>query len=225
MAAWLMMVVILMRGLRPVALRIVTGLTVVVPPLVGISALSVLTRERFLLEAGFLWSTLDTRVQLMTSGVRLWAESPWFGIGLNQFRHVHKQRGTWAAWAESPSLWGLIPTPDYLTWPAAATDVAHAHNTLLQTALDTGVIGLAAYLGILAFLLVQAARASRSSQVLCRRVALGSFLSLVAVTAFGLADALALGSKIGAFQWMAAGLILGALRVQSDTNGHAPRRR
>ena len=93
-------------------------------------------------------------------------------------------------------------------------DVSHAHNVFLQTGLDVGLIGLCAYVWILAFLFVRADQASRGPSGLARGAAVGSALSLAAVHLFGLADAVPLGAKIGTFQWLAAGLALSSWRLQ-----------
>ena len=50
---------------------------------------------------------------------------------------------------------------------------------------------------------------------------MGSGLALVAVTLFGLADAVPLGAKIGILQWAAAGLILAAHHVHAGLAGSA----
>ena len=97
----------------------------------------------------------------------------------------------------------------------SADDIAHAHNILLQTALDIGLVGLAAYVGLLALLLVRADQAARGDNRFAARVAAGAGLSLIGVHLFGLGDAVSLGAKVGLFQWIAAGLVLGAAAVQA----------
>lgn len=85
---------------------------------------------------------------------------------------------------------------------------AHAHNIFLQVALDVGLPGLLAYVALLGL-------ATRMMyQVLCRdsdghqkALCLGLWANLAAVHIFGLADALALGTKVGIFFWWNLGLI------------------
>ena len=89
-------------------------------------------------------------------------------------------------------------------------DVAHVHNIFLQTALDLGLFGLMAYVGLLVMLLVRADQASRGPSAFAGRTAAGAGLSLVVVHVFGLGDAISLGAKVGVFQWLAAGLVLAA---------------
>jgi hypothetical protein len=147
----------------------------------------VLSQEEFQKAAGNWWSSTRSRVPIMTQGLERLKEAPWFGIGLNEFR---------------------------ATYNTEAGDVAHAHNIFLQTALDVGAVGSAAYWGVLTFLLVLAAQAARGLSKGSRSAAIGSAVSIMAVTLFGLLDAVPIGSKIGMFQWMAGGLILAARRTQ-----------
>jgi hypothetical protein len=93
----------------------------------------------------------------------------------------------------------------------------HSHNMFLQTALDVGLVGLAAYCAVLGFLLIRANQAVWGPLRLARSAAVGAAFSLAAVSAFGLADAVTLGSKVGMIQWMAGGLILGAWRTQLES--------
>jgi putative inorganic carbon (HCO3(-)) transporter len=192
LAVWLTLVALFVRGLRSRAWRLALGAAVVAPVLVAGASVFLLDRETFLLHADKVWSTVHLRGLIMLSGLDRLRESPWLGIGLNQFRSVYA-----------------------LPLPVASTSVGHAHNMLLQVALDIGVFGLVAYVCILGFLLARAVRIASGPPTLASAAAVGAALSLVAVTAFGLADAVALGAKIGLFQWAAGGLILGAGRVDA----------
>jgi len=194
MATLLTVVVLLARGGRSWASRLLMSTLLVAPPFAIAGGAYWTSRERFLEYADNLWRNVHERADVLMSGVERWKESPWLGIGLNHFRHVYN--------------------------PGAAPefDVAHAHNVFLQTALDVGVFGLAAYCGVLGYLLIRADQTARGPSSLGRAVAIGSALSLVAVSMFGLTDAVALGAKIGSLQWMAAGLILAAWRIRSETN-------
>lgn len=134
----------------------------------------------------------DYRFRIFRQGMDRLHDAPWLGIGLNRFREVYV--------------------------PAAgdpAVDVVHAHNVFLQTALDVGLVGLGAYGGLLVILLVQADRSARGPSLVAAATAAGGGLSLVAAHVFGLGDAIALGAKAGLLQWSAAGIVLGAARVQA----------
>lgn len=186
---WLILVGLLVRGMRSWLSRIVTGATVLAPLFIATGSVLFLSQEVFVTEARAFWSSAHDRAEIMTQGVERWRGSPWLGIGLNEFRSVYQFHGG---------------------------DIAHAHNMVLQTALDVGAVGSTAYWGLLAFLLVRAGQSAKGLSRLGRSAAVGSALSLVAISLFGLSDAVPLGSKIGMFQWMAGGLILAAWRVQSE---------
>jgi O-antigen ligase len=186
-AVWLILVGLLVGGMRSWLSRVVVCVLVVAPLVVATSSVMVLSQEEFQKAAGNWWSSTRSRVPIMTQGLERLKEAPWFGIGLNEFR---------------------------ATYNTEAGDVAHAHNIFLQTALDVGAVGSAAYWGVLTFLLVLAAQAARGLSKGSRSAAIGSAVSIMAVTLFGLLDAVPIGSKIGMFQWMAGGLILAARRTQ-----------
>jgi putative inorganic carbon (HCO3(-)) transporter len=96
--------------------------------------------------------------------------------------------------------------PALLTRPDV--DVAHAHNHLLQVALDIGLPGLVAYLALwcgAAALLISVYRNSR--------VISGLAAGMVAYFAFGTSDAIALGAKVGIFFWVALGIIVAEKRL------------
>ncbi len=87
-------------------------------------------------------------------------------------------------------------------------DVAHAHNHLLQVGLDLGLPGLSAYLALwisAAWLLTLIYRASREPW--SRSAALCLSCGLTAHFVFGLADAIALGAKVGIFFWLMLALV------------------
>lgn len=131
-------------------------------------------------------------------------DAPWGGIGLNEFRYVYTP-------------------PDHMP---RTHDIAHAHNMLLQTALDTGIPGLLVYVALMIALLRLASRTLRQGNAVAALVASGSGLCLLAFHAFGTVDAIALGSKVGVFQWAVSGLILGAHEMRApaaDPDVHGAR--
>lgn len=184
-----------------------TGVTVVLaffaPPrwrvVLGIGLVIVL-----LMAVGFAMSPVNNDVAADTLGlsgrVEIWSRAilavgdfPLTGMGFNSFREVVRV------------LYPLFTVP-------AGIDLAHAHNHLLQVALDVGLPGLVAYLAIWmisAGLLWEAARklvrrgqAHRSSYSLVAGLA----GSLVAGWTFGIFDAIALGSRPSFLWWMLIGL-------------------
>ena len=131
-------------------------------------------------------SSVLARVAIWQDGVDRLREAPWLGVGINQFHEV---------------------TPTAAAH--GASRVAHAHNMLLQVALDVGLLGLSGYVLLLYALLLMADRAARRPDMV-GRIAAGAGFSLVGVHLFGLGDTIALGAKVGIFQWLCAGLILAA---------------
>jgi putative inorganic carbon (HCO3(-)) transporter len=128
------------------------------------------------------------RVAILQDGLDRLKGSPWLGIGISQFRSGPRA-----------SLLG-------------DDQLAHVHNIGLQVALDSGLVGFAGYVWTFGLILVMADRAAAHPGAV-GRIAAGAGLSLIAVHIFGLADAIALGSKVGVFQWWAAGLVLASLRI------------
>jgi len=127
--------------------------------------------------------SVSDRMFIWHVAVNVWFESPWFGIGLNQFHVV-----------ESHQPWPLV--------------VAHAHNEVVQMLLDIGLFGTAVYVAMQVVLFKMAIRASHSPSAIPSTFATAAGLSLVGVHLFGLGDAVALGAKVGAVQWLASGIIL-----------------
>jgi len=187
LGAWLAAVIVALRlrawrpRLWPAGLAV--GVPIVIMVTVGLMQPD--WRERMLTSAQ---ASSIQRLTIWRQAVEMVHDSPWFGVGLNQFRHRYVRPPT---------------TPDYV-------DVSHAHNIVLQTALDLGLFGLAAYLALVWRLLVRADRTARGGRTLRACLAAGGGVSLLAVHLFGLADAVALGAKVGVIQWIAAGLILSA---------------
>jgi putative inorganic carbon (HCO3(-)) transporter len=148
-------------------------------------------------------------------------EFGWIGLRISAVERVGIWRYAVAQIASSP-LWGIGINAFHLAHlgPPFNMDqpVAHAHNILLQVALDFGLVGLLAYIVLQAMLLSAAFRSVGMRSAVSRRIAAGAGLTLVAALAFGAADAIALGAKVGIFQWAASGLILAAGRLCTHAN-------
>lgn len=137
--------------------------------------------------------SLVSRSSIWGSALEVLRAHPWLGTGINHFHTV-------------------VPSVEN----AGISYVAHAHNIFLQVALDVGVIGFVGYFWLIVALLMQASRTARGCGAPAW-IAGGAGLSLVGVHLFGLADAIALGAKVGAFQWLSGGLILGAAALRAQT--------
>ena len=135
--------------------------------------------------------SIENRRDIWGAGLGALRESPWFGIGFNAFRHE------------------IAVVQGRPRWP-------HAHNILLQTMLDTGLFGALVYVVLLCTLLWGAYRVSRGTGSVRRLVAPGAALALIGIHVFGIVDAIALGAKVGMFQWFAAGLVVSAMRLERE---------
>lgn len=192
-SAWMSAVVVLWiwaRGaMRPKVWWAITGVVSVALPMALIFVWSGHPRTLELLE------TLEARTAIWQQGLQALRPSPWFGIGLDYFRHS-----------------GYSPI---LVWPDQIVGRPHAHNVFLQTALDVGLLGLVAYLGLMGSVMRRATEVVKSSagDPWVRHVATGAALSIVSVHVYGLLDAVPLGAKVGLFQWLSCGLVLAAWRI------------
>ena len=135
------------------------------------------------------------RMELWSRAIYGIQDFPFTGMGMNAFRKV------------MPVLY-----PTFLTSPDV--DVAHAHNHLLQSALDLGISGLIAYSAIwltAAVLLVNVYR--RSPTRIHRVLAGGLGAGLIAHFSFGLTDAIPLGAKVGVLFWLTLALTVALHKV------------
>jgi O-antigen ligase len=193
-AVWLMALGLLVRGMRSPLHRLVAGAIVLAPLLILTARLAfVITQDEAYIDAQYGWVSARSRTQIQGQALDMWRQSPWLGIGLNEFRHEYAARP------------GDIPQE---------ADIAHAHNIVLQTALDIGLVGSLAYWTVLGVLWVRASQAAGGRSKTARAAAIGGAFSLIGVTLFGLTDAVPLGAKIGTLQWIAGGLILASWHVR-----------
>jgi putative inorganic carbon (HCO3(-)) transporter len=140
-------------------------------------------------------NTLAGRQEIWTRALYGIQDFPFTGMGMNTFRRmVH------------------ILYPFFLIMPDF--DVAHAHNHLLQTALDLGLPGLIAYIAIwfgAAGMLWEIWHKSTSFYL--RGLALGFAASLLAYFLYGIFDTVALGARPAFLFWWLLGLVAGLHRL------------
>jgi putative inorganic carbon (HCO3(-)) transporter len=161
----------------------------------------------------FSLSTLDLRFEIWSRAIYGIQDFPFTGMGMNTFRYVVN------------TLYPLFSVgPDY--------DLGHAHNEFFQAALDLGIPGLIAFIGIYIssfWMLIstwsragmmekKASPADRHAILLTKTLVLGLGGGLAAHLIYGLTDAIALGAKPGLLYWMLLGLIVG-LFYHSRRNG------
>lgn len=127
--------------------------------------------------------TLAARLELWTRALYAIQDSAFTGCGLGAFRQV---------------VWALYPP--FLVYPDF--DFGHAHNVFFQVALDLGLPGLVAYLGLMGTALWIGWRAARTPAGNQRWLGLGITGALVAFHVYGPTDAIALGAKPGLALWL-----------------------
>jgi putative inorganic carbon (HCO3(-)) transporter len=115
---------------------------------------------------------LDNRIEIWSRAWYMVQDFAFTGIGMGSFEQVTEM------------LYPLIITPP---------GVPHAHNLFLQIAVDLGVPGLIAWLGILITVIVSSWRAYRSADSTLRALGAGLLASQVALCVHGLTDAVTWG--------------------------------
>ena len=138
-------------------------------------------------------STLNFRQDLWPWAVQAVGDFPFTGIGLGSFREAARR------------LYPLQISPDF--------DIAHAHNVFLQTALDVGIPGLVSYTALLFISGAAAWQIAKKDRAL-RAASVGLLASLAAYHMYGMADALALGSKPAVLLWAVFGLLAAMVRLR-----------
>jgi putative inorganic carbon (hco3(-)) transporter len=141
------------------------------------------------------------RLELWSRAIDGIRDFPLSGMGMNTFRKV------------VPILY-----PTFLT--SAESDIAHAHNHLLQAALDLGIPGLVAYMSLwltASVLLVSVHR--RSGSILYRTIADGLGAGLIAHFCFSMTDAIPLGAKVGVLFWLTLALVVSLHQVAMPQDG------
>ncbi|MEI7770045.1 MAG: O-antigen ligase family protein [Chloroflexales bacterium] len=133
--------------------------------------------------------TLQSRFEVWSRAIYAIQDFPITGMGMGTFRRV------------MPVLYPAFSlAPDF--------DVGHAHNHLLNAALDIGIPGLIAYLAIWLGAAAMAGQAlRRSSHDDIAMLTLGLSGGMLAYFVYGLTDTNALGSKPGLLMWLAFGLV------------------
>lgn len=130
-------------------------------------------------------SSVTGRLDIWETGVRAALDHPLTGVGINKFR--------------ADDFRARYPVPGY-----PERNPPHAHNELLHVALDMGVPGLAAYVGLhIAFGLCLFGVWQRERDPRWRAAVLALAGAVIAHAIFGLADAITLADRwIWAFWWM-----------------------
>jgi putative inorganic carbon (HCO3(-)) transporter len=146
-------------------------------------------------ELGDYLRSAQSRMEIWSRAIYGIQDFPLTGMGMNAFRRL------------MPALYPSSYPPD--------SDVAHAHNHLLQVALDLGLPGLVAYVAIwlvCIVLVVELWRQAKTARV--RWLAGGIGGGLAAYAIYGMVDTVALGAKPGIFFWGLIGLLVAAWQIE-----------
>lgn len=100
-------------------------------------------------------------------------------------------------------------------------EIPHAHNLPLQVAVDLGLPGLVAFLGLFGGSLIAAWEAYRifgaREETHMQGLALGLLISLLAMGMHGLTDAVTWGTKSAIISWFVMGLTSALYRLSKRT--------
>lgn len=121
-------------------------------------------------------------------------DAPLTGVGLDAFQLLARQ--------PYPDLPGYVPD----------IDTTHAHNMALQLALDVGIPGLLAYVGLVVMAVSAVLRLllHSASDSTARLWAAGMAGALVVFLVSNTVDAMTLGARPAVTQWYLLGMVLGA---------------
>ena len=193
------------RGWRLVGWSTVTCVSVLAVLVffwIGQRSLSALLQAPEGLASGLGTLSLSGRVEIWTRALYAIQDFSLTGCGLGSFREI---------------VWALYP----LFRVPPGWDIAHAHNIFLQVAVDVGIPGLVAYLALLILALGAGLRVAKEQ---ARALPGASYRAaslvgaLVGLHIYGLADALAPGSRPALVYWVVLGLLAALDRIY----GQAP---
>ncbi len=138
----------------------------------------------FLLRLDARDGTLASRMEVWQRGLMMIQDFPVTGIGIGTY---------------DPMAHSLYP----FFIAAPGEPIPHAHNNLLQVAVDLGIPGLVAYSALLTGFALCAVRAYRAlASDGARALIAGLSFGMLAHQIFGLTDAFILGSKPGLLMWI-----------------------
>lgn len=148
----------------------------------------------FLLRMDTRSGTLASRLEVWQRGILMVQDFPYTGIGIGTYNVV-----------------AHLLYPFFIAAPDEV--VAHAHNNLLEVAVDLGIPGLIAFTALLAGFVLCLVHAYRSiADEATRALVAGLGFGMLAHQVFGLTDAFILGTKPGVLMWIFFGLAAAAYR-------------
>ena len=140
--------------------------------------------------------TLAGRMEAWQRAIYMIQDFPFTGVGIGTFDPV-----------------AHILYPFFLVGPDI--QIPHAHNMLLEVAVDFGIPGLVLYAALLSGFAFSAWRAYQVVSRPLRALIVGLACGMLAHQIFGIMDAFMLGTKLGAVMWLFFGLV-SALFIRRD---------
>jgi O-antigen ligase len=169
------LVILIWFNFRPLKfLKVFGAMILVSAPIIYFSGIYKSIMTVFSLEG-----TTLTRLSLWTKALRLFNESPLFGVGFGRFNDIN---------TKPISLEGVRGLISFYVLPNFSYNTAHAHNSYLQFLSETGLIGLSLLLFFWIFCYVKLLRAYRgtdndfSSKIFLSCIGIISCLLVISVT-------------------------------------------
>lgn len=118
------------------------------------------------------------------------------------------------------AAWPQVSAANYIYQVSGAqfvlNEMTHAHNLILEAAVNFGVLGLIAFLALLLGYFVSVGCSLRRLSAEHRWLLLGLAGGILAHLLHGLVDAIAFGAKPGALLWAILGLSMAVVRWEAD---------
>jgi tetratricopeptide (TPR) repeat protein len=141
-------------------------------------------------------------VYFWKGGYEAWKSAPYFGHGIGTFSEVILQY-------RSAEYW-VVKSEDL---------VPHAHNELIETAVDLGGVGIIAYLAIVVTVFVSGLQTWPKQNQRDRLLRIGIFCSLLAILIDNLANVSLRVAPVGATAWLLMGVLASGPNAPVRTTG------
>ena len=135
-------------------------------------------------------STFARRMYFWQAGYNAWKTAPFFGHGIGSYEEVMLEY-------RSPEYW-VVKSEDI---------VPHAHNDIIETAVDLGGVGVAIYLSILGVVFLFGLRAGPNEKKRDKLVRAGLLCSLLAILIDNLTNVSLRIVPVGATTWLLLGVL------------------
>ncbi len=151
----------------------------------------------FVLQMDARSGTLASRMEVWQRGLMMVQDYPYTGIGIGTYNSI-----------------AHLLYPFFIAAPDEV--VPHAHNNLLEVAVDVGIPGFIAYIALLTGFVVAAIRTYRATiDTGVRALIVGLGFGMLAHQVFGLTDAFILGTKPGVLLWVFLAFMMVICRQQT----------